>query len=129
MSGGQCFAIAFTEMCKALLELYNDVERRARKTPWWVSVWSSPILCLGRRSLYLCRAAVGWVSSHPRQYWLVPVRAATHRGAGEQIAQPTALLGDRGRFSEAIRLVLCQDIPDRHQELSRHGHNGFVTSQ
>src|SRR6266540_1550294 len=47
----------------------------------------------------------------------------------ELVGKFQELLGDRFRFSEAVCLVLCQDIPDRHEEFPRDRDNGFVASQ
>src|SRR6266540_2289108 len=47
----------------------------------------------------------------------------------ELVGKFQELLGNRFRFCETIRLVLSQNIPDRHQEFARNCHNGFVASE
>ena len=47
----------------------------------------------------------------------------------ELVGKLQELLGNRFRLGKAIRFVLGQDIPDRHQKLSRNRHDGFVASE
>ena len=69
--------------------MYNVVERRARKTPPWVSLLGvHRFICLGRRSfLLISRAARGLASSSPRGCWSTHFPSPRHPFVRAQIAQ------------------------------------------
>src|SRR6266540_6877944 len=121
------------------------MERRARKTPLWVSFWSS----WRQGAIWDVAHFVGrgwhWdgflrVSGNAAQF--LPelqsiealadeLRRRLPRWAilfPELVGKFQILLGDRFGLGKAIRLVLRQDVPDFHEQFSCNGNNRLVSS-
>src|SRR6266498_1714152 len=126
-------------------KLYNEIERRARKTPLWVSdeeftlfsVWDvAPFVCGGRQWDGFLRAPGdgGQFASQLKNIQLLANELCSRLPFGtiffsKLVGKFQELLGNGFRLGKTICFVLCQDIPDRHQELSCNRNNRLVASQ